>query len=448
MIGLFFNLIFGQTYEWISFTINNSPLKSNNLSSLQISDDGILWIGSDSGLTGYNGAAWVSYNTSSDDLAGDTISSILVNDASIWLGSTNGLSFGQVNAMVDIALDAPYRVDNSELINNRIYSMNIDSLGVCWVCTDSGVTVITDTSWESLSKSSNYFLSKNTVLCINRQPTQMQYLGTENGGVSRFYYGVDGVTGASTIWKNWTAIEPDSIARIQPGLLSDTVKAIMVAKNGDPWFGTQYGVSMHIGPSHMDYYLRNAYSWRSYTTEIGMVDNKVQTLAEDSTGAIWIGTSGGVSKLIPADTTWTNFMIDSGLVSNDVRDIAIDPNGKSFWFATAGGLSKLTIMPNTIDNKKQIIPKSFEVYPAYPNPFNMSTTIKFQLTTSKQINISIYDITGRLVNSILNSSLMLGSYKVNWNGKNCEGRDISSGVYYAVVKSSDFVSTLKLVVIK
>ncbi|MEJ2545839.1 MAG: FlgD immunoglobulin-like domain containing protein, partial [Calditrichaceae bacterium] len=125
-----------------------------------------------------------------------------------------------------------------------------------------------------------------------------------------------------------------------------------------------------------------------------------------------------------------------------------DPDKKSIWFATADGLSKLTITPNAIGENNRIIPKSFEVYPAYPNPFNMSTTIKFQLNTSKQIKILIYDINGRLVNTILNSNLMPGSYKVNWNGKDNKGKDISSGVYYAVVKASDFISTLKLVVIK
>ncbi|HES58799.1 MAG TPA: hypothetical protein ENO18_00080, partial [Caldithrix sp.] len=341
-------LVLPQTYQWESFKTDNSPLKSNNLSSLQMSDDGILWIGSDSGLTGYNGSAWISYDVS-NDLAGYAISSIRTNAESIWLGTDSGVSVGQINSIDDIVWEEPYRVANSDLISNHISSMNIDALDTRWICTDSGITVVTDTSWESFSANELYYLERDEVLCINQQPTLMQYLGTLGGGVTRLNYDVDGISGASTIWKQWTTFNiPEPPYRIQPGLLSDTVTAVLVAKNGDLWFGTQFGLSTHTGESHMDIYLKNPYSWISYTTEIGLVHNNVQVLAQDSTEAVWIGTTGGVSKLIPADTTWTNFTVDSGLVSNDVRDIAIDPDKKSIWFATAGGLSKLTITPNAI----------------------------------------------------------------------------------------------------
>ncbi len=435
IISLFVIAGFGQTYEWISFTKDNSPMKSNNLNALQIGDD-ILWIGSDSGLTGYNGSAWISYNAA-NNLASNVVTVIRTSAESIWIGTDSGLSVGQINSMENILWEEPYRFENSNLINNHINSINIDSLGSRWICTNSGITVITDTSWEAYPYK-DFFLESDKVLCINQQPSFMQYIGTQGGGVSRLY-NIDGISGASIIWKQWTAIEPES----GPGLLSDTVKAILVTRNGDRWYGTEFGVSSHTG-----IYLRYTYSWRSYTTEIGLIDNNVQALAEDSTGAIWIGTSGGVSKLIPSDTTWTNFTIDSGLVSNDIRDIAIDPDRNSLWFATAGGLSRLTIIPSAISVKNQIIPKTFEVYPAFPNPFNMSTSIKFILAESTKIKISVYDINGRLVNTILNSHLMPGSYAVNWNGKNISGNDVASGVYLATINSSDQISRLKLVLIK
>ena len=443
IIGAFIIPVFGQTYDWKSFTKDNSPLKSNNLSSLEISDDDILWIGSDSGLTGYNGSAWISYKTPSSDLTNDTVSSIQIDNETIWLGTNNGLSSGQVQAFDNITWETPYRTDNSELINNKINSINIDSLGTCWICTDSGITVITDTAWVSFSASSQFYLSNNKVLCVNKQPTFMQYIGTQRGGVCRLYFDVDGVTGASTIWKQWTGFTiPEPPYRFQPGLLSDTVKTIMVDTNGDRWYGTEHGVSSHTGK-----FLKNPYSWISYTTDIGLVNNNVQALAEDSTGAIWIGTSGGISKLLPVDTTWTNFTMDSGLMSNDVRDIAVAADG-TVWFATSGGLSKLTIIPSAITKNKHQIPDTFDVYPTYPNPFNMSTTIKFNLASSTNIQILIYDINGRLVKNLLNSQLMAGNYKVRWDGRNNNNSYISSGVYYAAIVSLNQKSLLKLVLVK
>ena len=441
IIYIFSISLSGQTYLWNSYTTDNSPLKSNNLSSLHLDNDGILWIGSDSCLTGFNGSVWISYNTSNNDLASNEVSSIQISGETIWLGTNNGLSSGQINTIDNITWNAPYRTNNSDMINNKINTINVDSLGAKWICTDSGITVITDTGWESVSASSELYLSVNKILSINQQPTFMQYIGTENGGVCRLYNDVDGITGASTIWKQWTTF-PDSNSRIQPGLLSDTVKVVMIVKNGDRWYGTEHGVSSHTGE-----YLKNPYSWRSYTTETGVINNNVQALAEDSSGAIWIGTAGGVSRLIPIDTTWTNFTVDSGLISNNVRDISV-ADKEVIWFATEGGLSQLTIIPSAISNNNQLLPGSFAVDHAYPNPFNLSTSIKFQINTTVQINISIFDINGRLVNTILNSTLMPGSYKINWNGKNEVGDYVTSGVYFAAISSLNQKSFLKLVLVK
>jgi len=435
-------LVSGQSYTWDSYTTDASPLRSNNLNALSLDSDGVLWIGSDSGLTGFNGAAWITYNTPSVNLADDSVITVRIDDQSLLLGTKNGLSSGQASDFDNISWEAPYRMNNSDLIFNKINSMNIDSLGFWWICTDSGVTVITDTGWVSASASSEFYLSSNKVLAINQQPTYMQYVGTESGGVSRLYLSdVDGITGASTLWKQWTTF-PDTSGRIQPGLLSDTVKAILIDHRGDRWYGTEYGISTHTGE-----FLKNPFSWRSFTTDIGMVHNNVQVLAEDSTGAIWIGTSGGVSKLIPADTSWTNFTVDDGIVSNDVRDIIITPDGV-IWFATAGGLSKLKIQLNSIDKDDSIIAKSFQVHPAYPNPFNMSTTIEFNLNIASHVNIKIYDINGREVTEIINSNLLPGNYQARWNGRSANGNYIASGVYFAKISAINRTSLLKLVLVK
>ncbi|MEJ2055166.1 MAG: hypothetical protein P8X42_14720, partial [Calditrichaceae bacterium] len=102
-------LALGQSYTWDAYTAENSSLKSNNLITLNQDDDGILWIGSDSGLTGYNGTVWVSYNATSDNLAGDSISSIRTSDRVISIGTNNGLSSGHINTIDDVAWESPYR---------------------------------------------------------------------------------------------------------------------------------------------------------------------------------------------------------------------------------------------------------------------------------------------------------------------------------------------------
>ena len=443
---------FGQSYTWTSFTKDNSPLPSDNLNTLYWDEQGILWVGSDSGLTGYNGAAWVNYTAAANGLAAEEIRSIQINPQSIWLGTNNGLSSGQINDLDDISWDTAYRTDNSDLIHNSINTINIDSLGARWVCTDSGITIISDSGWVSFSSLTSTFLFNHKIVSINRQPSLMQYIGTvgnNEGWLCRLYKNVDGISGASPIIKKYTGGEiPEPPYRFQPGLLSDTVQTILVASNGDLWFGTEYGVSSHIGKSHIGKtVLTNPYLWKSYTTEIGLINNNVQVLAEDSSAAIWIGTTGGLSKLIPADTTWVNFTVEDGLLSNNVRDIAIADDGE-IWLATDAGLSRLTVIPTGINDISYKQPKSFEVFPAYPNPFNMSTKIAFQVNRTEHMEISIFDISGRWVNTIINSSFMPGYYKVTWNGKNAAGNDMASGLYFVSVTSTDSKSFIKIILIK
>jgi hypothetical protein len=224
--------------------------------------------------------------------------------------------------------------------------------------------------------------------------------------------------------------------------LSDTVTAILVDINGDRWYGSPRGLSYHTGP-----FLKNPYSWENYTTQDGLIHNNIQSLAQDSSAALWIGTHGGVSRLQPADTSWLNYTSADGLLSNDVRDIAVAGDGQLF-FATAAGLSQLTVMTTDLERFSTKVPHSWQVFPAYPNPFNMSTTIKFEIQNRTAVKIAIFDVSGRLVNTILNSSFIPGTYTINWNGQNAAGQQMASGVYFASVALARENSILKLILLK
>jgi len=78
-----------------------------------------------------------------------------------------------------------------------------------------------------------------------------------------------------------------------------------------------------------------------------------------------------------------------------------------------------------IQNISTEIPENFKLYQNYPNPFNPVTYIKFDMVTSSQVKLEIYDIRGRLVEIVFNGYLQAGKYSVDWRA------DIhSSGVYY------------------
>ena len=85
----------------------------------------------------------------------------------------------------------------------------------------------------------------------------------------------------------------------------------------------------------------------------------------------------------------------------------------------------------------------------YPNPFNPTTTISFDLTAEDAENaeLVIYNLKGQKVRTLINEQLPAGSYTIEWDGKNEKG-EISSGIYFYKLKAGDKTFTRKMLLIK
>ena len=98
------------------------------------------------------------------------------------------------------------------------------------------------------------------------------------------------------------------------------------------------------------------------------------------------------------------------------------------------------------------IPESFTLYQNNPNPFNMATTISYDVPTTEngsvQLKLAIYNTQGQLVRVIENRQRTAGHYSVNWDGRNEKGQYVSSGVYFYKLISNQTVLTKKLAVMK
>ncbi len=95
------------------------------------------------------------------------------------------------------------------------------------------------------------------------------------------------------------------------------------------------------------------------------------------------------------------------------------------------------------------LPDKSALLPGYPNPFNATTTISYQLAKSSHVSVYIYDILGRRVTSLLeNEYKAAGSYRLLWNGTTTSGSAVASGVYLLVFKSEHLNKTQKLLLLK
>ena len=88
-------------------------------------------------------------------------------------------------------------------------------------------------------------------------------------------------------------------------------------------------------------------------------------------------------------------------------------------------------------------PSQFNLFPNYPNPFNPNTIITFSIPKTTHINISIYDILGKCVGSIVNEVMNPGTYSAKWNASH-----LASGIYFCRMSSEGYVGTKKLILAK
>ncbi len=94
------------------------------------------------------------------------------------------------------------------------------------------------------------------------------------------------------------------------------------------------------------------------------------------------------------------------------------------------------------------VPSSSYIGQNYPNPFNPSTMIEFGLAAAGRVSLRIYDAAGRLVHVIVDEDRPAGRYVGEWDGRDANGRAVSSGVYFCRIEAGTFTQARKLVLLK
>ena len=88
------------------------------------------------------------------------------------------------------------------------------------------------------------------------------------------------------------------------------------------------------------------------------------------------------------------------------------------------------------------------LHSAYPNPFNASTTFKFEIPKESSVNMTIYDVLGREVTRLVESRLERGYHQIVWNGRAHDGTDMPSGIYIARLVTPTYTGSVKMLLLK
>ncbi len=184
---------------------------------------------------------------------------------------------------------------------------------------------------------------------------------------------------------------------------------------------------------------------RSLTTQYGQDQFEVAVSNGSTSPEDFIVISGDTPLSVPQG--WTNInvsladyedqLIRVGIhcVSDGTLAFLVDDIG----IYSAGGVG---------NDDHGVTPTSTRLVGNYPNPFNPTTNIAFDLKDAGNVQIDIYDIKGRKIKSLINDNFTVGSHSVLWDGKDNNNQTVSSGVYFYKLSSGDFQATNKMIMMK
>jgi signal transduction histidine kinase/ligand-binding sensor domain-containing protein len=230
--------------------------------------EGALWIGTtDQGLFRYDHST-----IESMPLSNKTVSYLAEDrEGNMWVGTSGG-GLNRLRRRTVELLGA-----GTKLPFESVRSVTEDNTGAPWVVTRSGLVAYREgMHWKTISKSANW--PADDAMTVASDPSGGVWIGTHGHGLLRLQ------KGHSQQWrfKLW---------RKENGLVSDTVRSLLVSSTGDLWVGTDSPYALQR--------LRNG-QWRSF--DIPQSARYVRAMAEDANGEIWVGTSGGRLYRVSGDS--------------------------------------------------------------------------------------------------------------------------------------------------
>jgi hypothetical protein len=155
-------------------------------------------------------------------------------------------------------------------------------------------------------------------------------------------------------------------------------------------------------------------------------------------------------------------------------DICISALGVEVPLKASGEIARLVLKPSSasaatvrikvldlrnLDNEKcevvvteeveaPFVPNATALMQNFPNPFNPSTTLAFDVAQAGNVTIQVYDVSGRLVATLLNAHKEIGRHRVDWNGKNASGSLVPSGIYFYRMRAAGFEVTKKMILVR
>lgn len=204
------------------------------------------------------------------------------------------------------------------------------------------------------------------------------------------------------------------------------------------WSKTFGGTGRDYGQSVVQTMGDGGFVVAGYTLSFGAGGEDMWLVQVDMNGdLVWQKTLGGsssdvaysVQQTLDGGFIMTGHTLSFGAGVHDVWLVKIEPD------ATSIGDPNFTV-------------NDFKLHQNFPNPFNPSTTISFDITNSGYVQLEIYNMLGQKVRTLVNQNLQHGSHSATWDGRTDTGLQVPSGVYFYVLRAGDITGTKSMMLVK
>lgn len=374
-----------------------------------------------------------------------------------------------------------------------IYLIKTDSSGnLLWQRTYGGVE--DDEGWSVRQTSDRGF-----IICGNSSSTGAGYsdlflIKTDSLGQtlwSRTFGGPGGESGAAVrelIGGGYVAV--GSTGSFGTGYSS--VYLVRTGANGDSLWARDYGGSAADFGSAIEVAPDGSFLIAGASASFGAGYSDVYLLKVDADGTkLWEKTFGGskddraYSIFATRDgsyiLTGTTESYGAGMI--DLYVVRVNPDGDQIWARAYGGakadygrmvfqdrsrdyilvgytysfgsggsdlyLAKIQSETTPVDdNTLPLMPEQFTLYQNYPNPFNQTTRVEFAVPRKTAVEIGIYNLLGQMVRGWTVGTVPAGQQSIIWDGCDSNGREVASGIYFFRLRSEQFHSAIKIVLLR
>ncbi len=449
--------------SWTQY-MPNCPV-SNSVFRVKLDKSDNLWLSSGhhgvfptatgtKGISRFDGVNWTNYSMENSPLISDNIISIAVdNDNDVWFGTrytSQGNPQGWKNG-ISILKQNSCLWDTLDVFGNFIMDMYYDKdKSEMWVtCYDNGVAII-DKNFDEIARFSIYGSYDQKV--VKTLPAMGKvFFGFWFDGIK---YWDDSSLPDYDVHEKW--VEPQA-NELKSGKIYDI--AYRVSKYGEQqvWFASANGLFMFnsenwywYGPIQKKRVLVSSNNWEPdnldqqeyHTPEYWYVVGQERlygsaityptALFVDPFGSIWIGTqSHGITRFYPDKDIYINYYVEnSPLLSNTINDFAYDEKNGVLYIATSQGLNSVYIGKKDENNTITKLHKT----KAFPNPFSPYKGQILRIETSGNMPkgktyCKIYDLNANEIIKLSKNDYL----QFEWNGKNKAGDYCAPGIYFYVV---------------